>query len=455
MLAAMRTHVRSLTLLLPLAITSCGGGGNPLPDDWITGVPDGDHGASTTEDIDGDGIANGDDNCPSIANADQRAACTYTAVPEPAGDPVEDGLARLNHYRLMVGLAPVEASEEFSRGCEAHVSYLTMLSAELGGPQLTSEEDPSKPYYSGEGAQAGPDSVLSLGTENIAQAIDEWMSSLYHRLPLLHPGLTTVGIAHANEYACIQFRRGTVGVSAPHPVQWPAPDHLCAARRYGGEESPCATNADPLAPGQCPPSGTIATLGLYGRGPITDVTGTLTRVTDGSAIDLSNIYWDGGESAHEQQGYLSDSIALVPQPNTELSTGEYEVAIGAAVNGEPETFRWRFQISDPIAVDVMCDVFGPQGTLDTAVPVNTAEIYGRLCETPHFFFIRAAGVYRARLSFEPCAAAMEIHIYDAARNELRVVDGPSPIVLTDIGGMSYIEVRAKNGASGPYQLTIE
>ncbi|MBZ0121119.1 MAG: thrombospondin type 3 repeat-containing protein, partial [Sandaracinaceae bacterium] len=35
-------------------------------------IPDEEHGPITDADIDGDGIANDNDNCPSVANADQR-----------------------------------------------------------------------------------------------------------------------------------------------------------------------------------------------------------------------------------------------------------------------------------------------------------------------------------------------------------------------------------------------
>ncbi len=444
-------------MVLPLGLASCGGGGTlePLPEGWILGVPDDSAGAATDDDIDGDGVANAEDNCPSIANADQRASCAYTRPPAVSGtDVVQDGLTRLNHYRLMLGLPPVVASDTYTRGCEAHLAYLTMLSAE-GEPQLTYEEDPSKPYYSAEGAQAGRDSVLSMGTEDIGEAIDEWIGALYHRLPLLHPGLSTVGIAHDGTYACLQFRGGTSAVVTPHPVRWPAPDHLCAERQYAGEESPCPTSDDPFAPGQCPPSGTIATLGLSGLGAITDVSGTLTRISDGTPIELSHTYWDGGASPHEQEGYLIDSIALVPRPNTELATGEYEVSIDATVGGQPRSERWRFQINDPLHIDVMCDLFGPQGSFDTAVPVTVAEVPGRLCDTPHYFRIRDTGAYRITVEFDPCVAPMEVLIFDAARTQLRAESGPTPIVITDVPGTSYIEIRSRDGASGPYRLTIE
>src|SRR5688572_4076734 len=88
-----------------LVILGCGGG--PPPQGPL-GIPDAMHGPSTDGDIDGDGVPNASDNCPSLANTDQRMACNYPfPAPAPEGELVPDALARLNFYRSLVGLSPV------------------------------------------------------------------------------------------------------------------------------------------------------------------------------------------------------------------------------------------------------------------------------------------------------------------------------------------------------------
>src|SRR5688572_8518880 len=273
-------------LLVALAATGCGGRG----DDGDEGpgmaappaIPDATHGPSTDGDIDGDGVPNADDNCPSVANADQRQACTYGPAPAATGDVIADGVARINWTRRNVGLGSVVNDPDLTRGCELHVAYLVQWAAEHGGPMLSHTEDLSLPYASEEGNQAGIDSVLSYGQPNIASAVDGWINTLYHRLPIIHPGLERVGVAYDESFACVQYRRGTNNeVRAPHPIYWPPPDIEGTDRTFGGNESPCPTVADPLGGGPCPGSAAIPTVGIHRWGSIANVTGTYRNLDTG------------------------------------------------------------------------------------------------------------------------------------------------------------------------------
>ncbi|MEI8255765.1 MAG: CAP domain-containing protein, partial [Deltaproteobacteria bacterium] len=204
----------AFSLGVSLALQACGpggqngdGGSHPLAP---TAIPDPMHAASTADDLDGDGVANATDNCPSVANTDQRDACNYDAPPPvPTGTAGVDGASYLSWVRARTGLGAVTEDTALSHGCQVHLNYLQALSTELGHAVLEHTEDLSKPYASAEGNAAGVDSVLALGNATIAGSIDVWINSLYHRLPLLHPGLTRVGVATLGQYGCIQYRRGT------------------------------------------------------------------------------------------------------------------------------------------------------------------------------------------------------------------------------------------------------
>lgn len=442
-------------------VGACGGGGGgddpPPPSGSILGIPDRDHGPSTPGDIDGDGIADDDDNCPSIANADQRDACGYRRPAEPSGGLIPEGLGRINYHRRNLGLNEVVEDPDQSEGCRLHVAYLIELSNEVGSPQLQHGEDPSKPYYTEQGAQAGGDSVLSLGTPDIAAAVDQWINSLYHRLPLIHPGLEEVGIYHDGSYGCVQYRSGTRGRAAPHPIPFPAADIQFADRQFFGAESPCPTVEDPLGGGACPPSATIATLGLHGHGVLTDVSGSISRIDTGEAVPLFKTYWDGGPTPHEQMGYLEGSIALIPEPSTALVRAPYQVEVNATVDGEPRTYRWRFHIQGGIPEDTECDFFGSQGTFEDAVPVTIADINGRICDEPDFFRIRDAGTYKVTLNFDPSYGWLQLHVYDAGQSLLEsATERESTLSLDNVPGMGFIEIRGATAEDiGPYVLLIE
>jgi hypothetical protein len=106
-------------------------------------------------------------------------------------------------------------------------------------------------------------------------------------------------------------------------------------------------------------------------------------------------------------------------------------------------------------VETPCDFFGPQATFDDAVPVTAAAVNGRICEAPDFYRIRDPGSYRITVDYEPCAGDLDVHVYDADRNETMVASGPESPHVLDVAGTSYIEVRgATPAAMGPYVLTI-
>jgi hypothetical protein len=456
-------HRSGLVCLLLLAAPGCDGGPAPAGDDGgvaegVVGVPDPDHAPPTDDDIDGDGVPNDTDLCPSLANADQRDICMYeNTPPEPTGEVGADAVARLNYWRLQLGLEPVTEDPSQSHGCQVHLEYLQQLSAELGSPQLTHDEDLSKPYASEEGNQAGMDSVLSLGPEDIDAAIDGWLNTLYHRLALIQPGLSTIGVAYAEDgrYACLQYRPGTdSSVDAPHPIMWPAPDILQTAQTFNGNESPCPTTDDPFG-SPCPGGAAIASLGLNGWGTISDATGSITRLDTMEEVPLIHVYFDGGPTEHEQMGYLQGSIALIPEPGTMLARAPYEVRVDASLDGTPTTWRWRFQTHGAFDDDIACELWD-QGTFEDAIEVTPANIDGKICDQSDFFHIRDGGSYAVTLNYDARRYDLDLYIYDSAHTPITEATGPdAPHRIERVPGQSYIEVRGADGAMGPYSLSIE
>ncbi len=447
-----------LASLLALA-AGCDGSGSTGPDAGmgVLGVPDPDPMAPTDDDIDGDGVPNDMDICPSLANADQRDVCYYGSAPDPTGDVVADGLARLNFWRAQLGLDPVTEDPMLTHGCQVHIAYLQQLSAELGSPQLEHQEDMTKPYASAEGNQAGIDSVLSIGQPDVDTAIDGWLNTLYHRLPLVHPGLSTVGIHYTpgDRYACLLYRQGTDdSVRAPHPIMWPAPDIQHTDRQFGGNESPCPTTADPFS-GPCPSGAAIASLSVNNWGSLSDVMGTMTRLDTMEQVPLIHVYYDGGPTPHEQMGYVGGSVAMIPQPGTSLARADYEVRVDASLDGTPTTWRWRFNPQGGFNYDIACELWD-QGTFADAVQVTPADIDGKICAQPDFFVIRDAGTYAVSLNYDARHYDLDLYVYDDAQNLIMMATGPdAPARIENVPGMSFIEVRGAGDAMGPYTLSIE
>lgn len=438
-------------------LAACGGDdrpGGPAPL-APTAIPDEMHGPSTPGDIDGDGVPNEADICASIANADQRDACHHVDAPALTGNVASDGVTHMNWVRESVGLGTVTEDPALSAGCARHLDYLTQLSAEVGSPQLAHEEDLSKSYASAEGNEAGINSVLSIGEGEIADAIDGWMETLYHRLPLIHPGLTVIGVAVSGRYSCLQYRPGTDGsVDAPHEIFWPPADIEETSRTFGGAESPCPTVDDPLAGGSCPGSAAIASIGLNGWGALDAVTATLRNVDTGVDVPLYRVYYDGGPSVHEQRGYVDGTVALVPPPDSALELALYEATVNATVAGTPQTYRWRFRTGRPLPTDVACDADGAHHDLATALPVTVGERAAKVCDAPDFYRIEGAGSHTVEIRFVHADGDLDMRAFDAAGAMVGMSDSQADSELLTVPEGGAVEVYGFNRAMGTYLLRV-
>lgn len=444
-----------------LSLPACGGSSGGGASDGPLGLWDSTRGAVTDDDIDGDGVANDTDNCPSLPNSDQGENCRYQRPEEPAGeDLLAEGLARLNHYRDMVGLAPASLDADHSAACQQHLDYLVAESFRTGETVLTNVQDPESDNYSSSGDAAGQDSLLMYGPDNLVDAVDTFINTLFHRLPLLHPGLHTVGMAQADEYVCILFRRGTSDISTPHPIMWPAPDVLFMEKRFNGNENPCPTSAAPFENAGCPSSASIVTLGLHGAREISDVSASITNLRTMEEVPLFKVYHQDGSSMVETDGYVNGNIAIVPEEGTQFENAPYEVRVDATVGGQAQVYRWRFYNSTPIMHEAGCDFF-PESSLEapTRVSPPTAVSEGICEESLHDFYkiIRNEGPYTVRLHYDPSVANLDLVVYGPDGEIFE--EGReffSPEVIEGVPGLSVIEVRGRTPQDRAlYGLQIE
>jgi len=107
----------------------------------------------------------------------------------PDWSSVCDGLEHLNRVRAGLDLLPVTLDREASRGALLHLRYCAK-----NGVNGHLEEE-GKPGYTREGLAAGLASIGYRGPLGVAGAIDGHLGSLLHRMDLIDPGITTIGIA--------------------------------------------------------------------------------------------------------------------------------------------------------------------------------------------------------------------------------------------------------------------
>jgi hypothetical protein len=180
--------------------------------------------------------------------------------------------------------------------------------------------------------------------------VDLWINGLYHRRPLLDPGLVKVGAASKNGFNCLDYHAAgnTVAKKLASPTLWPANGMTDVPRTFGGSEGPCPTNPDnPQAGGQCAASGFIASATFYSWGTFqassinSVASATLTDQGANALVPLLAYYADGVAGHDPAHGFVLDEIALVPQAS--LGAGKtYRVDISAVVKGAPTNLSWTF-----------------------------------------------------------------------------------------------------------------
>ncbi|HXR25042.1 MAG TPA: FHA domain-containing protein, partial [Candidatus Binataceae bacterium] len=129
----------------------------------------------------------------------------------PESNPGADDLwlKPLNRYRESAGLTPVTVNPRFSRGDYLHSRYIVknfgkQIAAGINLGPAMHFEDPSKPWYTVEGAAAGRAGDIDEawnphGTLSPSWALDNWMQSPFHRFPILNPHLHSVGYGYMCE----------------------------------------------------------------------------------------------------------------------------------------------------------------------------------------------------------------------------------------------------------------
>jgi hypothetical protein len=133
-------------------------------------------------------------------------------------------LQLLNAARAEAGLQPVTVSASMSEGCYSHARYLALNQGnERVSGMHAHEEDPSLEGYSLAGRAAAERSVIHYVTPSVA--VEGWMRTFYHRIPLLQPNLTEVGIGYYRgegyPVSLVDCISGTTGDDAQAVVYFP------------------------------------------------------------------------------------------------------------------------------------------------------------------------------------------------------------------------------------------
>ncbi len=162
---------------------------------------------------------------------DRRFEKEWEFTTEDDGD--DDGLwagktlVRLNQIRQQAGLGEVELDDDLGQACRAHAKYLVVNARrpEVQGLGVHNE-DPKLPGFTQPGKKAAQAANIAIGNYEPIDAIEGWMATLYHRVPILEPSLKKVGFGCARGerlewVTALDVQSGRDKLPRPAPIFWP------------------------------------------------------------------------------------------------------------------------------------------------------------------------------------------------------------------------------------------
>jgi uncharacterized protein YkwD len=276
--------------------------------------------------------------CVAVAGAGAARPVAPYAEPDSrrAANDLELRVKRLvDRYRAAVGLPSVPLDAKLSKACMEHAEYMRLNKDSNAMVGLNAHNQrPNLPGASAEGAACGKAADLFFSVSDLEVAVDGWMSTLYHRRPILSPSLDRIGVGYSrlpdgSYMAALMFVDGKDGMSAKWPIAYPAEKQGAIPLEFGGEFP------NPV-PG-----------GARAGYPVTIQFPPYDKVTDVHAILVD-------ERGNDVPFYLSDPdhpamttfgqwgvVCLIPKSPL-LPKSRYEVRVDATWNGKPGTWRWGF-----------------------------------------------------------------------------------------------------------------
>ncbi len=259
--------------------------------------------------------------------------------PPPAVDDTPGKvLEKVNAWRKLAGQAPVKLDEELSKGCLAHAEYMKANKDHPSQKGLGAhDEDPKLPGYTPEGAKAGKSSDISF-SEPVA-SIDGLMATLFHRVPLLEPGLDRIGFGAASGddawYVVVDVMSGVKGGKkppgkGPQPVLFPRDKQKDVPLEFGGEmPNPIPEDRDGRA-------GFPVTAQFPQGIPVKEASVGL-RDAEGKLVEC----WVSTPEKPADARYQRNTVCAIPKDV--LKPGAtYTMSMAAKVGGKPWSAEWKF-----------------------------------------------------------------------------------------------------------------
>ncbi|MAE77728.1 MAG: hypothetical protein CMJ85_12770, partial [Planctomycetes bacterium] len=127
---------------------------------------------------------------------------------------------------------PVKLDRALSAGATLHAAYLAKNPDQLTKWPDAHEEFPDREDFSPQGSWGGLHSVIDPDAPSPEKAIDDWMGTFYHRLPLIESGLLRIGWGYTKNIAVLDARSLCAPRAGDSTVLWPHPGMKDVPRHF-------------------------------------------------------------------------------------------------------------------------------------------------------------------------------------------------------------------------------
>ncbi len=300
--------------------------------------------------------------------SDSTLGWSFTVAPGapatlPPPDPAQEAaLAAVNAYRAGLNLPPVILNNALDRATQQQADFYQANASRYAATGLSvHEQNPAWPGFVGRapwgrdgyyGYPGGESAEDQADTANPARALRWWMDSVYHRFPVIDPGVAAVGFGAApgnsgspnTSYMDFGYF-GSAPVAASTAVVYPADGQMGVPAAFQAGENP-----NPLAafPGASYPVGYPITVSF----PSPDVTGVaVTSATLSGAGGGPVPFYLLTPQNDPNQGELGAAFALIPQRPLDQNSFYRVTVQGTCTQNDASTFTfsrsWSFATAAP------------------------------------------------------------------------------------------------------------
>jgi cysteine-rich repeat protein len=282
-------------------------------------------------------------------NAAPGDGCDATCRVEPyAGAPQAaiDAMHAMNLLRAAADLPGSKLNMQIVGAAQAHASYYSNNAAAYSGGLSAHNEDPAFPNgFTGAdfgtrmsaAGFAGPALFETMAfSANPSGAIAQWMNSVFHRIPLIHPNMTQFGYAlstamsRANDVA--DYSRGNA--EKPNAViVWPPPNATGIPRSFNrSQEGPMP----PAPPGGGNTTGPIISV-MFANGSNGTITSHALKDAGGATLPDTMIAKNDAQFG----GFMSGSYCFYAA-GPAAAGSKFTVEIAGTVGGQAFSQTWSF-----------------------------------------------------------------------------------------------------------------